>query len=70
VITAIGVGLVTIIVVAVLLLSARLVGQVAEEFGEDPATWQARMLPFGMFGPVLARAILNRRNGGGRGGYA
>jgi len=56
-------------VVGVWVLSMRLVGQVAEEFGEDPARWRLLMLPFGIFGPVVARMLLSR-NGGGRGGFA
>ena len=56
-------------VVAVWGLSMRLVGQVAEEFGEDPARWRLLMLPFGIFGPMVARAVLSR-NGGGRGGFS
>jgi len=47
----------------------RLVGQVAEDFGEDPARWRLLMLPFGIFGPTVARALLSR-NGGGRGGFS
>jgi hypothetical protein len=49
----------------VLLLSARVTGQVAERFGEDPRPWQLRMLPFGPFGPVLAWLLLSRAGGGG-----
>ncbi len=56
-------------VVGVWVLSMRLVGQVAEEFGEDPARWRLLMLPFGIFGPVVARMLLSR-NGGGRGGFS
>jgi hypothetical protein len=48
--------------------SIRVVGRVAEQFGEDPARWQVLMLPFSVFGPFVAWAILSRRNGGGRGG--
>ena len=54
---------------AVLLLSARLTGQVAETFGEDPRPWQLRMLPFAVFGPIIAWLILSR-GGSGRGGWA
>jgi hypothetical protein len=57
-----------IVVFTVLRFSMRLVGQVAEEFGEDPARWRIMMLPFGLLGPIVARAILSRR-GGGPGGY-
>lgn len=56
-------------VVGVWVLSMRLVGQVAEEFGEDPARWRLLMLPFGIFGPVVARMLLSR-NSGGRGGFS
>jgi hypothetical protein len=56
-------------VVAVWGLSMRLVGQVAEAFGEDAARWRLLMLPFGVFGPVVARVSLSR-NGGGRGGFS
>lgn len=55
----------TAAVVAVWVISMRLVGAVAEEFGEDPARWRMLMLPFGVFGPFVARALLNRRGGGG-----
>jgi hypothetical protein len=64
-----------IVVVAVLAVfgslrvSMRLVGEVAEEFGEDPARWRTLMLPFGLFGPVICRFLLTRRGGGG-GGFA
>ena len=57
-----------VVVVAALRLSMRLVSQVAEEFGEDPARWRVMMLPFGLLGPMVARVILSRR-GGGPGGY-
>ena len=60
--------LVVAVVAAVLLLSARLTGQVAENFGEDPREWQLRMLPFALFGPVILWLLLSRRNG--RGGWA
>jgi hypothetical protein len=66
---------VAVIVVALggwaLAFSIRLVGRIAAEFGEDPARWQVLMLPFALLGPLVARVILTRRNGGGgRGGYA
>ncbi len=61
---------VLIVVIAAYGYSIRLVGRVAEEFGEDPARWQMLMLPFALFGPMVAKVILTRRNGGGRGGYA
>ena len=54
-----------VLVAAVLVLSARLTGLVAERFGEDPKPWQLRMLPFGPFGPVLAWVLLSRPGGGG-----
>jgi hypothetical protein len=57
------------VVAAVLLLSARLTGQVAENFGEDPRAWQLRMVPFALFGPIIAWLILSR-GGSGRGGWA
>jgi len=60
--------LVVAVVAAVLLLSARLTGQVAENFGEDPREWQRRMLPFALFGPIILWLLLSRRNG--RGGWA
>jgi len=60
---------VAVAVVAVWGLSMRLVGQVAEEFGEDPARWRLLMLPFGILGPVVARVLLSR-NDGGRGGFS
>jgi hypothetical protein len=62
--------IVAVAVVVALWYSVAMVGRVAEEFGEDPATWQRRMLPFGIFGPIVLRAILNRRGGGGGGRYA
>ena len=58
-----------VLVAAVLVLSARLTGLVAERFGEDPKPWQLRMLPYGPFGPVLAWLLLSRP-GGGRGSWA
>jgi hypothetical protein len=65
----VGVALVLVVltatVVAAWVVSLRLVGAVAEEFGEDPARWRLLMLPFGVFGPVIARALLSRRSGGG-----
>ena len=61
---------VTVVVLAVYRYSILMVGRIAEEFGEEPARWQLMMLPFGLFGPVVARILLTRRNGGGRGGYA
>ena len=54
----------------VLWFDIRATGQVAEQFGEDPRHWQAMMLPFGIFGPLVAYAILTRRGGGGPSGYA
>ena len=62
---AIVVVVLTAAVVALWAMSMRLVGAVAEEFGEDPARWRMLMLPFGVFGPVVARMLLNRRSGGG-----
>jgi hypothetical protein len=55
---------------AVYRYSILMVGRIAEEFGEEPARWQLMMLPFGLFGPAVARIMLTRRNGGGRGGFA
>jgi hypothetical protein len=61
--TGLAVALIAVALVgAVLVLSARLTGQVAERFGEDPKPWQLRMLPFG---PVLAWLLLSRPGGGG-----
>jgi hypothetical protein len=65
---ALAVVALTAAVVAVWVLSMRHVGVVAQEFGEDPARWRMLMLPFGVFGPLVARALLSRR--GGRGGFA
>ena len=59
-----------VVVAAVYRFAILMVGRVAEEFGEEPARWQLMMLPFGLFGPVVARILLTRRNGGGRGGFA
>jgi hypothetical protein len=61
--------LVVAVVAAVLVLSSRLTGLVAENFGEDPRPWQLRMLPFALFGPIIAWLILSR-GGSGRGGWA
>ena len=61
--------LVVAAVAALLLVSVRLTGQVAESFGEDPRPWQLRMLPFALFGPVIAWVLLSR-GGRGRGGFA
>ncbi len=59
------------VAVAVVLeaLCIRMVGDIAAEYGEERTTWQAMMLPFGLFGPIVARLMLDRRHGGG-GGYA
>ena len=62
-------ALVVAVVASVLLVSARLTGQVAESFDEDPREWQLRMLPFALFGPIIAWVLLSRR-GSGRGGFA
>ncbi len=51
-----------------LIYAVRAVGEIAAEFGEDPVRWQLMMLPFGIFGPLVARMLLSRRSGGGRGG--
>ena len=59
-----------IAVVAAWVLSMRVVGQVAEEFGADPVWWQRMMLPFGIFGPLVARVLLSRSSGGRGGGFA
>jgi hypothetical protein len=64
---AVTILVIIVVVVGVLTVSTRLVGQVAEEFHEDPARWKAAMLPFGLLGPMVARVILARRNGGGGG---
>lgn len=57
-----------------LVYAMKAVGAIAQEFGEDPVRWQLMMLPFGIFGPFVARALLSRRGGGpggpGPGGYA
>jgi hypothetical protein len=58
------------VLAGVLVLSTRLTGLVAENFGEDPQHWQLRMLPFALFGPIIAWLLLSRRAGGGRGGWA
>jgi len=59
--------MVVAVVAAVLLLSSRLTGLVAENFGGDSREWQRRMLPFALFGPVIASLLLSRRGGGGGG---
>jgi len=51
------------VVVGALVLSARMVGVVAERFGEDPRYWQPRMLPFAFFGPVVLWLLLSHRGG-------
>jgi hypothetical protein len=61
---------VAIFVVAAWVLSMRMVGQVAEEFGADPVRWQRMMLPFGIFGPLVARVLLSRTGRGPGGGFA
>jgi hypothetical protein len=58
-----------VLAITVFGLSVRMVGDIADQYGEDRASWQMWMLPFGIFGPLIARIILDRRNGGG-GGYA
>jgi len=50
-------------------LCIRMVGDVAESYGEERTTWQAWMLPLGVFGPMVAKILLDRRHGGGS-GYA
>ena len=60
----------TAVFAGILWTSVKMVGQVAERFGEDPRPWQLRMLPFHAFGPFLLWWILSRRGGGGRGGFA
>jgi hypothetical protein len=66
----VGFVLVAAILVAITYrYSMALVGQVAEEFGEDPRRWQMLMLPCGIFGPIVARVLLNR-GGRGPGGFA
>lgn len=65
------IAVITVVVIGgMLAASAVLVGRVAEQFGEDRRWWQLRMLPFTLFGPVVAWMILSRRGGGGRGGFA
>lgn len=66
---SVAIVLVVAVVAAVLLLSVRLTGQVAETFGEDPREWQLRMLPFALLGPVILWLLLSRRGPGG-GGWA
>lgn len=51
-------------------LGVRIVGKVAEGFGEDPRRWQKAMLPFGVLGPVIAYVLLSRGGGGGGRGLA
>jgi hypothetical protein len=71
-VSGIVVGVLVVVTVLVALTyrySMVMVAQVAEEFGEDPKRWQMLMLPFGVFGPVVARVLLNRR-GRGPGGFA
>ena len=53
------------VVVGLLVTSSRLVGQIAERFGEDPRPWQLRMLPLTVLGPIVTWLILSRRDGGG-----
>jgi hypothetical protein len=57
------------LIAVVLVVSSRVVGQIAEQYGEDPAWWKARMLPLRFFGPVVAKIMLERGRGGG-GGFA
>jgi hypothetical protein len=54
---------VVVAVLAVWVLSARMVGQVADQFGVDPVRWQRMMLPFGILGPVIAWVLLGRDGG-------
>ena len=65
-----AVVLVGAVVAAVLALSFRLTGLVAEHFGEDPAPWQLRLLPFALFGPIVLWLMLSRRGGGSGGRWA
>ena len=62
--------IVAVLGAALILVSVRVTGQVAERFGEDPRSWQLRMLPFTAFGPFLAWLILSNRHGGGPRGFA
>ena len=68
--TVLAIIALVVVVLAVYRYCILMVGRIAEEFGEEPARWQLMMLPFGLFGPIVARIMLTRRNGGGRGGYA
>ena len=61
---ALGV-VVAAVVVGLLVTSSRLVGRIAESFGEDPRPWQLRMLPLPLLGPLLTWLLLSRRGGGG-----
>jgi len=51
------------LVLGTLVVAGRIVGDVAREFGEDPARWRMLMLPFGLLGPLVARMLLTRRGG-------
>ena len=61
----VSVALIVLVVGAVLAISYRLTGLVAEQFGEDPALWQLRLLPLALFGPIVLWLLLSRRGGGG-----
>lgn len=66
--TGAAVAIVTLVGAAFVLgCSVWMVGRVAEGFGADPARWRIMMLPFGVFGPVVANVLLSRGNGGGPG---
>jgi hypothetical protein len=62
--------LVLVIAVPVVLWCLKTVGEIAEEHGEDKVRWQVMMLPLGIFGPIVARAMLDRNGRGGGGGFA
>jgi hypothetical protein len=61
---ALGIALAAVLV-GLMVTSSRLVGQIAERFGEDPRPWRLRMLPFTVLGPLITWLLLSRRGGGG-----
>jgi hypothetical protein len=54
--------LVIVLIAALVAVSVRASGRVAESYGEDPAYWQRVSLAFGFMGYFMVSIMLSRRH--------